>query len=288
MPRIAFVGAGSVEFTKNLLGDILSFPELADAEIALHDINQERLEVGEAMARYTAKALGASPRIEAHLDRRRALDGADHVINMIQVGGHTATKLDFEIPARYGLPQTIADTLGVGGIFRALRTIPVMLGIGSDMARAVPRRVAPELHQPDGDALLGDVRGQPDQSRSSGSATRCSTRPTSWPSWWAFRSTRCRSWAPASTTRRSSSGSSATARTSTRASTRRSSVTPSFAAGCGSRCTAGSATSRPSRASTPPSTCRGSCTTRPRSSSSGSRSASTFAAARRTWPSTSR
>ncbi len=138
MPRIAFVGAGSVEFTKNLLGDILSFPELADAEIALHDISQERLEVGEAMARYTAKALGASPRIEAHLDRRRALDGADHVINMIQVGGHTATKLDFEIPARYGLPQTIADTLGVGGIFRALRTIPVMLGIGSDMAELCP------------------------------------------------------------------------------------------------------------------------------------------------------
>jgi alpha-galactosidase len=138
MPRIAFVGAGSVEFTKNLLGDILSFPELADAEIALHDISQERLEVGEAMARYTARTLGASPRIEAHLDRRRALDGADHVINMIQVGGHAATKLDFEIPAKYGLPQTIADTLGIGGIFRALRTIPVMLGIGQDMAELCP------------------------------------------------------------------------------------------------------------------------------------------------------
>jgi alpha-galactosidase len=139
MPRIAFVGAGSVEFTKNLLGDILSFPELADAEIALHDISQERLEVGEAMARYTAKTLGASPRLEAHLDRRRALDGADHVINMIQVGGHEATKLDFEIPAKYGLPQTIADTLGIGGIFRALRTIPVMLGIGQDMAELCPQ-----------------------------------------------------------------------------------------------------------------------------------------------------
>ena len=138
MPRIAFVGAGSVEFTKNLLGDILSFPELADAEIALHDIDQERLEVGEAMARYTAEALGASPRIEAHLDRRRALDGADHVINMIQVGGHDATMLDFEIPAQYGLRQTIADTLGIGGIFRALRTFPVMLGIAVGHGGALP------------------------------------------------------------------------------------------------------------------------------------------------------
>src|SRR5579884_1570226 len=101
MPRIAFIGAGSVEFTKNLLGDILSFPELADAEIALHDIDAERLGVPEAMAAYTARALGARPRIEAHLDRRRALAGCDHVINMIQVGGHEATLIDFRIPAAH-------------------------------------------------------------------------------------------------------------------------------------------------------------------------------------------
>ena len=138
MSRIAFIGAGSVEFTKNLLGDILSFPELHDAEIALHDIDPERLAVGEAMARYTAGVLGAAPRIEAHLDRRRALDGADHVINMIQVGGHAATLLDFEIPAAHGLRQTIGDTLGIGGIFRALRTIPVMHGIANDMAELCP------------------------------------------------------------------------------------------------------------------------------------------------------
>ncbi len=138
MSRIAFIGAGSVEFTKNLLGDILSFPELQDAEIALHDIDPERLAVGEAMARYTAGALGARPRIEAHLDRRSALAGADHVINMIQVGGHAATLLDFEIPAAHGLRQTIGDTLGIGGIFRALRTIPVMHGIANDMAELCP------------------------------------------------------------------------------------------------------------------------------------------------------
>jgi alpha-galactosidase len=134
MPRIAFIGAGSVEFTRKLLADILSFPELARCEIALHDIDAERLETAEAVAR----RLGGEARIEAHLDRRRALAGADFAINMIQVGGHAATLHDFEIPARHRLRQTIADTLGIGGIFRAMRTIPVMLDIGEDMADLCP------------------------------------------------------------------------------------------------------------------------------------------------------
>ncbi len=138
MTRIAFVGAGSVEFTRDLLGDILSFPELADATIALHDIDPERLATGEAMARWTNQALGAQATIEAHLDRRAALDGCDHVINMIQVGGHEATLIDFEVPKRHGLRQTIGDTLGIGGIFRSLRTIPVMLGIAADMSELCP------------------------------------------------------------------------------------------------------------------------------------------------------
>ena len=138
MTRIAFVGAGSVEFTRDLLGDILSFPELADATIALHDIDPERLATGEAMARWTNQALGADATIEAHLDRRAALEGCDHVINMIQVGGHAATLIDFDVPKRFGLRQTIGDTLGIGGIFRALRTIPVMQGIARDMFELCP------------------------------------------------------------------------------------------------------------------------------------------------------
>ena len=137
-PRIVFVGAGSVEFTKNLLGDLLAFPELREATIALHDIDPERLATAEAMAGWANRQLGARATIEAHLDRRAALAGADHVINMIQVGGYDATRLDFEIPARYGVRQTIADTLGVGGIFRALRTIPVMRAIAADMADLCP------------------------------------------------------------------------------------------------------------------------------------------------------
>jgi alpha-galactosidase len=138
MTRIAFVGAGSVEFTRNLLGDLLTFPELADATIALHDIDAERLATAEAMAQWTNGQVGARATFEAHLDRRAALAGCDFVVNMIQVGGHAATLIDFEVPKRHGLRQTIGDTLGVGGIFRALRTIPVMLDIARDMDELCP------------------------------------------------------------------------------------------------------------------------------------------------------
>jgi len=138
MTRIAFVGACSVEFTRNLLGDLLTFPELADATIALHDIDAERLDTAEAMARWTNRQLGARATFEAHLDRRAALAGCDFVVNMIQVGGHAATRIDFEVPTKHGLRQTIGDTLGIGGIFRSLRTIPVMLAIARDMAELCP------------------------------------------------------------------------------------------------------------------------------------------------------
>jgi len=137
-PRIAFIGAGSVVFTKNLLGDILERPELHGAEIALHDIDADRLATAEAMASYVAGMRGASPAISAHLDRRAAIEGADYVLNMVQIGGHEATLKDFEIPARFGLRQTIADTLGIGGIFRTLRTADHMLTLGREMAELCP------------------------------------------------------------------------------------------------------------------------------------------------------
>ncbi|GIM91618.1 alpha-glucosidase/alpha-galactosidase [Paractinoplanes toevensis] len=138
MTVIAFLGAGSVVFTRELLADILSFPELRDVTLALHDIDAERLETAEAIARQTAGQLGCKPVITTSLDRRAALDGADFVINSIQVGMHAATVRDFEIPAKYGLRQTIGDTLGVGGIFRALRTFPVLDGIARDIAELCP------------------------------------------------------------------------------------------------------------------------------------------------------
>ncbi len=141
MVKIAMIGAGSVVFTKNLLTDILDLPELREVTIALHDVDAERLETAGMMARWTAERLGASPTIEEHADRRAALDGADFAINMVQIGGHAATLLDFEVPRRYGLKQTIADTVGVGGIFRGLRTIPFMLELAGELRELCPRAV---------------------------------------------------------------------------------------------------------------------------------------------------
>jgi alpha-galactosidase len=137
--KITMIGAGSVVFAKNLLGDILSHPELRGSEIALMDIDPERLRVAEIVAHRVAAAVGARPVITATMDRRAALEGADYAINMIQVGGYRpSTVIDFEIPKRYGLRQTIADTLGIGGIFRALRTIPVVLAMCRDMEAVCP------------------------------------------------------------------------------------------------------------------------------------------------------
>ncbi|MDH6195370.1 alpha-galactosidase [Mycobacterium frederiksbergense] len=137
-PTIVIIGAGSVEFTRELLGDIFSFAELGSVRVVLHDINIERLQTAEAITLATARAAGAQPEVVATTDRRRALDGADYVINVIQVGMHEATLRDFEIPARYGLNQTIGDTIGVGGIFRGLRTFPVLEAIARDMAQVCP------------------------------------------------------------------------------------------------------------------------------------------------------
>ncbi|MBN1668362.1 MAG: alpha-glucosidase/alpha-galactosidase, partial [Anaerolineales bacterium] len=139
MPKITFLGAGSTVFAKNLLGDLLSFPELAGSTISLHDIDSERLRTTEIVARRLAKAAGANPTIEAHLDRRAALAGSDYAIGMFQIAGYEpGTVIDFEIPKKYGLRQTIADTLGIGGILRALRTIPVYLEMCRDMEQLCP------------------------------------------------------------------------------------------------------------------------------------------------------
>ncbi len=139
MPKITLIGAGSTVFAKNLMGDILGFPEMADATLTLMDINPERLKTSEVVAHKIAKTLGSNPTIEATTDRRAALKGADYVICMIQVAGYKpGTVIDFEIPKKYGLRQTIADTLGIGGIMRGLRTIPVLVDITKDMEHLCP------------------------------------------------------------------------------------------------------------------------------------------------------
>ena len=139
MTKITFIGAGSTVFAKNLMGDILSFPELQDVTLSLHDIDEERLRTSAIVAHKTAEALGANPKIEVTADRRAALDGADYAISMFQVGGYKpATVVAFEVPKKYGLRQTIADTLGIGGIMRGLRTIPVLLDMCHDMEELCP------------------------------------------------------------------------------------------------------------------------------------------------------
>ncbi|MCX5757923.1 MAG: alpha-glucosidase/alpha-galactosidase [Candidatus Hydrogenedentes bacterium] len=130
MAKICFLGAGSTVFAKSVLGDCLHVDCLKDAHIALVDIDPDRLHVSEVMLKNINRTLGARATVDAYpsADARNALAGADYVVNAIQVGGYEpSTVIDFEIPKKYGLRQTIADTLGIGGIFRALRTIPVML-----------------------------------------------------------------------------------------------------------------------------------------------------------------
>lgn len=135
-PKITLIGAGSVVFAKTLISDILRFPALADATICLMDIDPARLKVADIMMRRIARQLGVAARIESTLDQREAVTGAKYVICTVQVGGYKpSTVRDFEIPKKYGLRQTIADTLGVGGVFRALRTIPVINGIARDIAQ---------------------------------------------------------------------------------------------------------------------------------------------------------
>ena len=139
-PKIAFIGAGSTQFSQKLVEDITGFPALADtATLALMDIDAERLRVAETVAEKVIARAGARATVEATLDRRAALDRADYVVTSFQVGGYRpATVVDFEVPKRFGLRQTIGDTLGVGGIMRGLRTIPVLLDVCRDMEQVCP------------------------------------------------------------------------------------------------------------------------------------------------------
>ena len=139
MPKITFMGAGSTVFAKNVLGDCILTPSLQDSEIALYDIDIQRLKDSENMLKNINSNNNGHAKIKAYTNRKEALRGANYVVNAIQVGGYDpCTITDFEIPKRYGLRQTIADTLGIGGIFRALRTIPVMLDFARDMEEVCP------------------------------------------------------------------------------------------------------------------------------------------------------
>jgi alpha-galactosidase len=139
-PRIAFIGAGSTIFMKNIVGDVLQRPSLAGATLALMDIDEKRLAESEVVAGKLISTLGVPARVETTTDRRAALNRADFVVVAFQIGGYEpCTVTDFETPKRYGLRQTIADTLGVGGIMRGLRTVPHLWAICEDMLQLCPQ-----------------------------------------------------------------------------------------------------------------------------------------------------
>lgn len=140
MTKITFIGAGSTIFAKNVLGDAMLTPSLADSHIALYDIDEKRLRESEAMLKTINKNANQNrAAIQVYHDRKEALRDADFVVNAIQVGGYKpSTIIDFEIPKKYGLRQTIGDTMGIGGIFRTLRTLPVMLEFAREMEEVCP------------------------------------------------------------------------------------------------------------------------------------------------------
>jgi alpha-galactosidase len=135
---VCFVGAGSAEFTRQLLRDLLAYDDLGPLTLVMHDIDPRRLDLAEGLARIAVARHGREATVRAEADRRTALAGADYVINSVNIGGHAATVTDFEVPARYGLRQTIADTLGTGGIFRGLRTFTFLDGLAVDMREVCP------------------------------------------------------------------------------------------------------------------------------------------------------
>ena len=139
MTKLTIIGAGSAVFTKNIVADLLTLDSFKNIEIALQDIDAKRLKASHNLLTVISQKLNANPKITSHTNRRESLAGADFVQTTIQVGGYKpSTVLDFEIPKKYGLNQTIADTLGIGGIMRGLRTIPVLLEIAKDIMEICP------------------------------------------------------------------------------------------------------------------------------------------------------
>lgn len=138
MPKITFIGAGSLVFTRRLCNDILLAPALADSTISLMDVDPGRLNQAKEIVENIVAQRGGAARVEATTDRRKAVQGADYVVTTFQQGGLDAYKLDLEIPQKYGVEQCVGDTLGPGGVFRSLRTIPVLLDLIADLAEVAP------------------------------------------------------------------------------------------------------------------------------------------------------
>ena len=133
MPKITFIGAGSLVFTRNLTNDILLTPALQESTLVLMDIDGQRLEQSRQIVQSTIDRRGVKATVVATLDRKEAIEDSDYVITTFQQGGLDAYQLDIEIPQQYGIEQCVGDTLGPGGVFRALRTIPVLIDICAEI-----------------------------------------------------------------------------------------------------------------------------------------------------------
>lgn len=164
MTKIAFIGAGSAVFSRNIVADILSFPALEDVEIVLMDIDERRLNIALKMSQDINTLFGTKAKISATLDRRQAIDGSDFVMSCIGVGGKEAVHDDLKIPFKHGLRQTIGDTLGVGGIFRSARGIPVLLDICREMEELCPKALLMNYSNPMATHMLAVARATSIQS----------------------------------------------------------------------------------------------------------------------------
>jgi len=137
--KLTIIGAGSAVFTKNIVVDLLHISSFKNMHIALMDIDEDRLKLAKNLIDVVSSKLNAKPNITLHTNRREALENSDFIQTTIQVGGYKpSTKIDFDIPKEYGLAQTIGDTIGIGGIMRGLRTIPVLLDIAKDIMEVCP------------------------------------------------------------------------------------------------------------------------------------------------------
>jgi len=141
MTKITFIGAGSTMFARNLLCDIFSFPELRDITVMLEDLDERRLDMTYKLARRLVEQEGYPAKIERTTNQKEALKGSDFVIVMFQVGGLEAYDIDKKIPLKYGVDQTVGDTLGPGGTFRGIRSIPALIDICRDMEQVCPNAI---------------------------------------------------------------------------------------------------------------------------------------------------
>ncbi len=148
VPRVTFIGAGSAVFARQLMTDILAVDGLEDGTFALVDVDPDRLELAKGIAERLVELTGKRWRVEASTERLDVLTGTEYVINSIEVAGLQNVRHDYEIPLRYGVDQCIGDTIGPGGIFKALRTGPAWLEIVLDIARVAPRAVVMNYTNP--------------------------------------------------------------------------------------------------------------------------------------------